>query len=95
MGRWLVMVLVAGLLGCGAELPDRDDPGALVLQARCGTCHAVHAPGTMTFEMWKVQLTRMRQLFAQRRMPWLTEPEERALLRYLETHAGGQTRENP
>jgi len=90
MGRWLAMVLVVGLVGCSVELPDPNDPGALVLQSRCGTCHAVHAPGTMTFEMWKMQLTRMRVLFAQRGIPWLTDVEEQALLRYLERHAGTQ-----
>jgi hypothetical protein len=95
MGRWLLVVLVAGLVACSTELPDRDDPGALVLAVRCGTCHAVHAPGTMTLAMWNVQLARMRQLFAQRRVPWLTEAEEQALQRYLETHAAGQTREKP
>jgi hypothetical protein len=95
MGRGLLAVLVAGLVACGAELPDRDDPGALVLAARCGTCHAVHAPGTMTLAMWNVQLARMQQLFAQRRLPWLTAAEERALQRYLATHAAGQRKETP
>ncbi len=42
----------------------------------------------MTLEMWKVQLDRMRGLYAQRGLPWLTPGEERALLDYLTAHAG-------
>jgi hypothetical protein len=42
----------------------------------------------MTAEMWKLQLERMRVLFAQRGMPWLTPDEERTLLDYLTAHAG-------
>jgi hypothetical protein len=93
MRRGLAMMVVAALAGCSPELPDRDDPGALVLQNRCGSCHGVHAPGTMTLDMWKVQLERMQRLFALRRIPWLNAAEEDALLRYLETHASGRTRE--
>jgi len=42
----------------------------------------------MTLAMWKVQIERMRPLFAQRGMPWLAPDEERALLDYLAAHAG-------
>jgi hypothetical protein len=92
MRPWLAMLVVT-LAACSADLPDREDPGAVVLQSRCGTCHGVHLPGTMTLDMWKVQLERMQRLFAQRRIPWLTAAEEDALLRYLETHASGRTQE--
>jgi hypothetical protein len=42
----------------------------------------------MTVEMWKFQVSRMRDLFAHRGLPWLTPDEERALLDYLAAHAG-------
>jgi hypothetical protein len=42
----------------------------------------------MTFEMWKVQLGRMRGEFARRGLPWLSAGEEEALLGYLAAHAG-------
>jgi hypothetical protein len=74
--------------GCGDALPDPQAPGARVLAARCGGCHRVYAPGTMTLEMWKVQLARMRALFSERGVPWLSPDEERALLDYLGAHAG-------
>ena len=74
--------------GCGAALPDPDTPGARILRERCTGCHRLYAPGTMTLEMWRVQIERMRVLFAQRGLPWLTRDEERALLDYLTAHAG-------
>ena len=84
--RLLVGVVVAA--GCGGGLPDPDSAGARVLRARCGGCHRVYAPGTMTFEMWKVQLERMHELFQRRGIVWLTSEEQRDLLDYLARHAG-------
>ena len=75
-------------IGCGADLPDPQSPGAVVLRDRCGGCHRPFLPGTMTIDMWKMQLGRMHELFAQRGIPWLSGAEERALLEYLTAHAG-------
>jgi hypothetical protein len=83
--RLAALVLV---VGCGAALPDPDTPGARVVQARCGGCHRVYAPSTMTADMWKVQVARMQALFAQRGIPALTVEEERLLMEYLTAHAG-------
>ena len=58
------------------------------MQTRCGGCHRVFAPGTMTAEMWSVQVDRMHALFASRGLPWLTPDEESALRDYLRAHAG-------
>jgi Dihaem cytochrome c len=80
------LLLVAG---CGPSLPDPDTPGARVLAARCGGCHRVYAPGLMTADMWRYQVDRMRTLFAQRGIPWLSPDDERALLDYVTSHAGG------
>ena len=80
------LVLVGA--GCGASLPDPESPGARVLVARCGGCHRVYAPGSMTAEMWRFQVGRMRGLFADRGIPWLAPGDERALLDYLTAHAG-------
>jgi hypothetical protein len=57
---------------------------------RCGGCHRVYAPASMTMEMWKFQLGRMQQLFAQRGLPWLSPDEEQAVFAYLAQHAGHQ-----
>lgn len=60
------------------------------MAARCGGCHRMYAPSSMTIAMWDVQLARMRALFQQRRIPWLSPPEEQALRDYLARHAGTQ-----
>jgi hypothetical protein len=74
---------------CSSALPEENDPGAVVLRTRCGGCHRVFAPGTMTIETWKFQMGRMHAEFARRGIPWLTPDEEAALLAYLGRHAGG------
>lgn len=79
---------VLGALGCGPALPEPESAGAAVLRGRCGSCHRVSAPGSMTIEMWRVQIDRMHERFAQAGVPWLTTDEERALVEYLERYAG-------
>ena len=88
--RRLVLSLAAGVVlsACNAPLPDPDSPGARVLAARCGGCHRLYAPGSMTIAMWDVQLGRMRALFAQRGIPWLSPSDEETLHAYLAEHAG-------
>jgi hypothetical protein len=88
--RILTLALAMLVAACSVELPDPDSPGARVLAARCGGCHRLHPPGVMTFPMWELQLGRMQGLFAQRGIPWLSPPEEEALLAYLRAHAGTQ-----
>jgi hypothetical protein len=82
----LGLVIVAG---CAPSLPDPGSRGAQVLVERCGGCHRVYAPSLLTADMWRYQVDRMRQLLAQRGLPWLSAADERALLDYLTTHAGG------
>jgi hypothetical protein len=83
-----VLVIMLALVACAPELPEPDSPGARVYRERCGGCHVVYAPGSMTIAMWDVQLDRMRRLFAQRGLPWLAADEERTLRAYLAAHAG-------
>jgi hypothetical protein len=83
-----VLALLAASGGCGPSLPDPDSLGARVFAARCGGCHRVYAPRSMTAEMWRVQMDRMRALFAQRGIPWLSPADEQAVLDYLTAHAG-------
>jgi len=59
-----------------------------VLRERCTGCHRLYAPASMTLATWQLQIARMRPLFAQRGIPWLSADEERALLDYLAAHAG-------
>ncbi len=85
MRRAVLLALVAA--ACGPSLPEPESPGARVLATRCGGCHRVYAPGTMTAEMWAFQLARMRRLFAERGIPWLDPADEAALRDYLAAHA--------
>ena len=89
MSRIVLITLALGVLGCGeSPLPEPDSHGAAVLRARCGGCHRLFAPGSMTASMWQVQVERMRGEFARRGVPWLDPADERALLEYLAAHAG-------
>ena len=83
------LAVLAPLVGCGPSLPDPESPGARVLRERCGGCHRLYAPGSMTAEMWRVQVARMQQEFTRRGLPWLDAGEEHTLLDYLAAHAGG------
>ena len=78
-----------GLAGCGPSLPDPESPGAVILARRCGECHRVYAPRSMTIAMWEVQLEMHRRTrYAKAGAPWLTPHEERVLREYLAAHAG-------
>jgi hypothetical protein len=89
LSRIAVAVAVLGLVGCGDPvLPDPESRGAVVLKTRCVGCHRLYAPGSMTVEMWKVQVARMRGELAKRGVPWLAPADEQALLDYLAAHAG-------
>ena len=90
--RRLVLTVATGvwLSACNAPLPEPESPGARVLAARCGGCHRLYAPGSMTIAMWDVQLGRMRALFAQRGILWLAPADEETLRTYLAKHAGTQ-----
>jgi len=82
------VALALAAVGCDARLPDPESQGAQVMRQRCGGCHRVYAPSGMTFEMWQLQVGRMRERFAQAGRPWLSADEERVLLDYLRQHAG-------
>lgn len=82
-------LILVGATGCGPSLPEPESQGAQVLAQRCGACHRVYQPSLLTAEMWRYQVGRMRELFAQRGVPWLLPADEQALLDYLAKHAGG------
>jgi hypothetical protein len=87
--RPLGALLLSLVVGCAPSLPEPESRGAQVLSERCGGCHRVYAPSLMTAEMWRYQVDRMRELFATQGVPWLSPADERTLLDYLTTHAGG------
>lgn len=86
--RWLFLSLAVAA-GCAPSLPEPESSGAQVLIERCGGCHRLYQPSLLTADMWRYQVGRMRELFAQRGIPWLSPADEQALLDYLTKHAGG------
>lgn len=83
----VVLGSMAVAAGCVRALPDADSPGARLYQARCGTCHPLHEPRSLTAAMWEIQVRKMRETMRRRGAEPLTEDEEAVLLSYLRAHA--------
>lgn len=85
--RSVVLGVVVAVVGCSHPLPDPDSPGGKLYQARCGTCHPLHEPRSLTAAMWEIQVTKMRETMRRRGARPLTESEETLVLDYLRAHA--------
>ena len=84
----IVMVLTAiCVAACTPSLPDPQSAGAEVYAARCGSCHTVYAPGTLTAAMWDVQIERMQPIMRRRGVNPLTEQERYLITSYLKAHS--------
>jgi hypothetical protein len=88
IGCFLTLAAVLCIAACGPKLPDPESPGAKLYAARCNTCHRVFAPGTLKFEMWKVQVERMQGVIVRQGLPPLTPAERDLLLEYLKRYSG-------
>ena len=88
-----------------ATLPDRDSPGAQILQSRCIQCHGLPAPNQHSAQQWPGIVERMQQrmaMMAQRPMGMmrgdiqpLSNEEAATLLGYLQQNAApAATRQN-
>jgi hypothetical protein len=76
--------------GCDARLPDPDAPGARLYADRCGGCHRLYAPASLTAAMWEVTVRRMQGELVRRGVPPLTRDEQATLLAYLAQHSTGR-----
>ncbi len=86
--RGLVLLgSMAVIAGCTRALPDPDSPGAQLYEARCGTCHRLHEPRSLTAAMWEIQVNRMRETMRRGGATPLTEAEQALVLDYLRAHA--------
>ncbi len=86
----LVTVLaVATLVACSADVPEAETPPAQLYVNRCGGCHRVYAPASMTAAMWEMQVERMQGELVRRGLPPLTKEERETLLVYLRRHGSG------
>ena len=81
------LLATLALAACNAKLPEPDSPGAKLYADRCGTCHRVYAPSSLTFEMWKVQVERKQGTMVRQGLPPLTAAERDVLLAYLKRHS--------
>ena len=86
----LVLALIAlpCLSACTAQLPEPESEGAMLYVHRCDTCHRLYAPGSLKYEMWRMQVERMQGEMVRRGIPPLTEQEHTLLLGYLRRHSG-------
>ncbi len=86
--RLLVVAAALSATACNPKLPEPESNGAKLYAARCNTCHRVFAPGSLKFEMWKVQVERMQGELVRHGLPPLTSTERDVLLDYLKRHSG-------
>jgi hypothetical protein len=84
----LLWVALISSMACNAKLPEPDSPGAKLYASRCSSgCHRLYAPGSLTYEMWKLQVDRMQGEFVRRNLPPLSPKERELLLEYLRRHS--------
>jgi len=82
-----VLALGAALAaGCAPALPDPESPGAELYRDRCGGCHRLYAPSTLTAAMWEMQIDRMQGEMTRRGARPLDTLERDTVLRYLQAH---------
>lgn len=87
MRRVFLMLVVAGVVGCDASLPEPESPAAQLYQQRCAGCHRLYAPQVLTAPMWSFMVDRMEQEFRRRRLPPLSPEEKQVILDYLQKHS--------
>jgi mono/diheme cytochrome c family protein len=75
------------MAACNARLPEPDSAGAKLYAARCGACHRLYAPSSLTFEMWKIQVERKQGTMVRQGLPPLTPQERDVVLDYLKRHS--------
>ena len=90
IGRLLLAALLVAAAGCDARLPEPEAPGARLYAARCGGCHRLYAPGSLTADMWTLTVTRMQGELARRGVAPLTADEQATVLAYLHRHCTGR-----
>lgn len=80
------MLLALALAGCDATLPEPDSAAAQLYGRRCGGCHRLYAPGSLTPAMWEMQVGRMQGEMTRRGVAPLTAAEREEILEYLRRH---------
>lgn len=89
--RFAVALLALAAAACDARLPEPESAGARLYAARCGGCHRLYAPRSMTGPMWKLTLARMQGELARRGIEPLSADETATLFAYLDAHSTERT----
>ncbi len=82
------VVFLLALAACSKSLPEPDSAAAKLYVDRCGGCHQVFHPGSMTSAMWKYQVARAQKSFMRPVGRSLTATEYNQILDYLVRNAG-------
>ncbi len=86
----LLLAVILALSGCAKSLPDRDTHDAQLYIIRCGSCHQLYAPRSLTPGMWEIQVAAMQDKIIAAGQPPLTSAEKAEILGYLKHNAGTQ-----
>ena len=62
----------------------------VLYRQRCGQCHGLHHPGSLTPKMWEATMVRMEVHIARSGRAALSAAERARILAYLQRNAGGR-----
>ena len=83
------VLLLLGSAGCAPKpLPELGSSAEQLYARRCGGCHRLYLPSTMTSAMWAEQVAAMQLKMAQAGVAPLSNSERREILDYLQRNAG-------
>lgn len=86
-GRWLAILLGAGLTACTRALPEEGTAAANTYRERCGVCHRVYAPGALKYPMWEIVVGRMEQYLVRTGRGQFSAEDRSTILEYLRRNA--------
>jgi hypothetical protein len=86
--KGLIPLLLLLAAGCTLELPEKESEAAVLYEKKCGICHEVLHPLTLSPRRWRniIKLMEKRVEATGVRAP-LTEEEMAVILGYLEKYA--------
>jgi hypothetical protein len=86
---WFSAACVLALAGCGPrKLPQANTYAAQLYAERCGQCHRLYDPRSMTAAMWQVQVKAMQDRMRTAGITPLSPRQRKLILGYLERNAG-------
>ncbi|MFQ5356567.1 MAG: hypothetical protein ACE5DY_08825 [Mariprofundaceae bacterium] len=83
----VVTILLATPVRAETPIPDPGLPEAKVYAEQCSSCHALPHPKRLYAGQWKHMLNVMYMRISERNKEPLSDEEQQAILKYLESHA--------